>query len=94
MDAAGTRGREAHAQFPGPFGIAAGHEGRALLVPHLHETDLVLTRPERLHDPVDPVARQAEDDLDLPIQQCFNERIGSGASHGNLRRMEGRSVEL
>ena len=29
VDAAGTGGREAHAQFPGPFGIAAGHEGRA-----------------------------------------------------------------
>ena len=57
VEGAGARGRQAHAEFPGELGIAAGHERGGLLVAHLDEADPVLARAQRLHDPVDPVPR-------------------------------------
>ena len=45
MDRARPAGGEADAHFAGEFGVRAGHEGRHLLVPHLHVIDLLASAP-------------------------------------------------
>ena len=62
----GPGGGEAHAEPAGVLGVAAGHEGRGLLVPHLDEADLVLARAQRLHDAVDAVARACPKTMSTP----------------------------
>src|SRR5690606_34745469 len=84
MDPARTRCRETAADLAGPFGVPAGHEGRRLLVANLHEPDSVLPDPERLHNAVDTVARQTEDDLDAPSVQRFHENVGRSICHREL----------
>src|SRR6185437_3759276 len=77
-DAARPGGGEAAAEPPGPFGVAARHEGGCLLMAHLDEADPVLARAQRFDDAVDAVARQTEDDLDPPIDQRFDEYVAGG----------------
>ena len=36
---------------------------------HLNESNLVLVRPERLHNAVNSVARKPENNLHAPVQQ-------------------------
>ena len=61
--------------LPGELGVAARHERRRFFVPHLDEADLVLPRAQRLHDAVDAVAGQAEDDIDAPVEQGVDEHV-------------------
>ena len=68
VDAARAGGGQADAQPAGVLGVAAGHERRRLLVAHLDEADRVLALAQRLHDAVDAVAGQAEDDLHAPVR--------------------------
>ena len=75
MRAAGAGGGEADAEAAGPLGIGRGHEGRRLLMAHLDEADAVLPRPERLHDAVDAVSGQAEDELDAPLDERLDEDV-------------------
>src|SRR4051812_21553857 len=82
MNAAWTRGGEANPQSPGELGIAAGHQGRCLLMPHLHEADAILALPQRLHDAVNAIARQPEDGIDTPLEQAFHHTISGSSSHG------------
>ncbi len=81
MDAAGPGSGKADAEPAGPFGIGAGHEGGRLLVADLHEPDLVLLRPECLHDAVDTVSGHSEDGIDAPINQRIHENVRRGRSH-------------
>src|SRR5690606_6864888 len=46
--------------------------------------DSVLPDPERLHNAVDTVARQTEDDLDAPSVQRFHENVGRSICHREL----------
>jgi hypothetical protein len=85
MDAAGPRGREAAAEPARPFRIGAGGEGGGLLVAHLDEADLVLALAQRLHDPVDAIAWQTEDDVDAPLMDGIDQDLGSVRSHPRLR---------
>ena len=41
--------------------------------------------PQPLHDPVDAVAGQPEDRVDLPVDQPFRERVGCDLCHRCLR---------
>jgi hypothetical protein len=41
----------------------------------LNECDVLLSRPERLHDAVDAVARHAEDDAHAPVDQTIRQYI-------------------
>src|SRR5438552_1929969 len=50
VDAARAAGSQAATQPAGVLGIAAGHERRRFLVPHLQEANPVLARPQRFHD--------------------------------------------
>src|SRR5438477_13034096 len=67
MDATGSRGRDTHSELARVLRIGACHEGGRFLVSHLDETNLVLPFPERLHDPIDPVTGQTEDDVNSPV---------------------------
>ena len=81
VDSAGTGGRQTDAQATGEFGVAAGHEGGRLLVPHLHEADAVLAIAQGFHDAVDTVAGQAEDRVDTPIMDGVDQHVGSSLCH-------------
>jgi hypothetical protein len=83
VDAAGARGGHAHAQRAGVFGVATGREGRRLLVPHLHEADLVLILPQRLEEAVDPTAGEAEDHLHVPVEETLDQQVGYRLCHDN-----------
>jgi hypothetical protein len=72
MDAAGTRGRQADAELAGVFGISASHECRRFFVARLNKADLLLPVAQRLHDAVDAIAGQAENDIDAPILNGFD----------------------
>ena len=84
VDPARPGGREADAQLAGELGVAAGHERGRFLVAHLDEADLVLALAQRLHDPVDAVAGQAEDDLDAPVDAGFDQNVRRGIRHYTL----------
>ena len=75
MDAARTRGREATPDFAGPFGVGAGHEGGALLMADLDKADTILAGPQRFHDAIDTVARQAEDEIHAPGDKFLDQEI-------------------
>src|SRR6266498_1366726 len=85
MNRARPGGRETDADRTGELGIAASHEGRGLFVTDLDEGDAVLTRSQCLHDAVDAVARQAEDDTNAPVNEAIHEDIGRCSRHVSLR---------
>jgi hypothetical protein len=83
MDAAGPRGRDAHAEPSGPFGITASGERGGLLVAGLDETNFVLAFAQGFDQAVDAVAGQSEDNFHFPIDQRFDDHVGSGhCAHG------------
>ncbi len=51
----------AHPDFAGEFSVGAGHEGRHLLVAHLHESDVLLGALQSPQEPVDAIAGIAID---------------------------------
>ena len=63
-------------------------------MPHLNETDLVLARAQRLHDAVDAIAGQAEDDIDAPVNEGFDEDVGSGVGHGGAPELRTYGPEV
>ena len=77
MNRAGPRGGDADAEAARELGVAAGHEGRGLLVADLDEAHLVLPRPEGLHQPIDAVAGQPEDHVHFPVDQPIDDELGS-----------------
>ena len=81
VDGPGPAGGEADAQPPGELGVAAGGEGRRLLVPALDEADLVLVLAQGLEDPVDPVAGQAEGRVHAPVDQLLDDHVARGLRH-------------
>src|SRR2546423_818109 len=70
MNAARAGGGEANSEPAGELRVAAGHECSCFLVPHLNEPDFLLALPQRLHDPVDPIARDAENSVHSPVDQA------------------------
>src|SRR5438132_12882291 len=84
MNGPGSGCREADAEPAAVLRVAARHERRRLLMADLDEADPSLTRPQRLHDPVDAVAGQAEDDGHAPIDQTIRQHICSRSRHGVL----------
>ena len=69
VDRARARGRRAHAEPAGELGVADRLEGGHLLVPGLDEPRPVVGPPPGREQPVDAVARVAEDVLDVPLAQ-------------------------
>ena len=81
MDGAGTARREANTQPPRELGVAAGGEGRRLLVPALDEADLFLVLAQRLEDPVDPVSRESERRVHSPGEQLLDDDVPGCLGH-------------
>ena len=75
VDSTRAGGGEADAEFPGVFGVAAGHECGGFFMPHMNKANFVLARAQRFHDAVDTVSGQPEDHFDTPIDQRFHEHI-------------------
>jgi hypothetical protein len=83
VNGAGTGRREAHADLSRELGVRAGHEGRHLLVAHLHELERVARPVEGAHQAVDAVAGVAEDAPDAPFAEALEEKIAN--RHGRSR---------
>ncbi len=96
VDAPGAGRGQAHPEAAGELRVAARHERGRFLVAHLYEPDPVLPGAQRLHDPVDAVAGQAEHDVDSPAQQRLDQDIRRGHRHGRsppARRGEHRTCQ-
>src|SRR5690242_15697471 len=61
-------------------------------MPNLGEANFVLVSAEGLHDAVDSVARQAENNFHSPIQKSFNQNIG--CCHRNPPKKSGDVVQM
>src|ERR687898_29860 len=85
MDTAGTGGRQTDAELACVFGISASHECRRFFVTHLNKADLLLPFAQSLHDAVDAIAGQAENDVDSPIVNGLDKNIGSGGHDGPFK---------
>ena len=81
VDRAGAGGRHAHADLAGELRVAAGHERGQFLVARLDELHLVAGAVERAHQPVDAVARIAEDTTHAPLAQPLEEVVAGGLGH-------------
>src|SRR5437764_7211378 len=81
VNAAGPRGRDADAEPAGEFRVAAGGEGRGLLVPHLDKANAVLAFAERLDNAVDAITGDAEYGVDAPCQQGVDQNVAGGRFH-------------
>ena len=67
MEAAGARCGQTDSQLAGKFGIAAGGESGRFLVAHLHEADFLLTCAQGLHNAVNAISGQPENNFNTPI---------------------------
>jgi hypothetical protein len=72
---------EANAELACVFRISACHEGGALFVADLNESNLVGSLAERFHDSVDAVARHAEHDVDAPIVNRIDQNVRCCSFH-------------
>jgi len=50
-------------------------------VADLNEADLVTPLAQRLHEAVDPVTREAEDDLDAPVPDRLDQNVRRRECH-------------
>jgi hypothetical protein len=73
MDAARTRGGQADVKPAGGLGIAGRHERRRFIVVDENKSDLVLVAAKSLHDPVDAVAGEAEDSINIPFGEPLDQ---------------------
>jgi hypothetical protein len=73
VNTARSGSRHADAQPAGVLGVAAGREGRRLLVPHLDVLELVLVLAPGLEDAVDAIAGQAENRVHASFQQALHQ---------------------
>ena len=81
MDRARPRGGQAYAEIAGEFGVAAGHEGRHFLVPHLDEIELVAGAVEGADEAVDPVTGISKDTPYPPGGEPFPEEVAYCIGH-------------
>src|SRR4051794_14867162 len=96
MNPARPGGCDTNSQFSCEFRVSACHEGGSFLMPCLDESDLVLFLPQRLHDPVDAVARDPEDRVNAPVDQSVNHDFACRLCHSpespQLRQPAGPNV--
>jgi hypothetical protein len=84
METTWPRRGQAHAQSARELRVCAGHEGSCLFVPDLDKANLLLAFAQRLHDPVDAITGQSEDNLDAPFAKDVDENICRGIRHCKL----------
>ena len=78
VNSARTRRGEADTQPARELGVSAGHKRGGFLMANLDEANIVLALPQRLHDPVDPVAGNSEYRVHAPVDQAVDQDISSG----------------
>src|ERR1700736_260455 len=76
-----TRRGEADTQPAGELGVSAGHERGGFFMANLDEAYIVLALPQRLHNPIDPVARNSKYRVHTPIEEAINKNISGGSCH-------------
>src|SRR5581483_6110593 len=81
MDRSGTRGRHAHADFPGELGVRARHERGLLFVADLNEIDFVVEALQRADQSVYAVAGIAVDSPNSPLVKPVNDKIADSFRH-------------
>jgi len=81
MDAAWNGSGQAHAQAASGLRLAARHNRGRFLVAYMNEADLVLMDAAGFHDTIDPVAGQAEDRVDPPIDQALDQDFRGRSGH-------------
>ena len=86
MQAARSGGRHAHAQTPRELGVPAGRKRRGLLMTNLHQSDPVLSGPQRLKKAVDAVSREGEDRIHAPVDQSLYQHVCDGICHCHALR--------
>jgi hypothetical protein len=57
---------------------AQATKGRGFFLSHLNETNLILMGPQGFHQAINPISRQAEDGIHVPINECLDKNIGCG----------------
>ena len=72
MNGPGSRRGDAHAQPARVLGVRTGHECRRFFVPYVDEADARPAHAQRLHEAIDAVTGEAEDRVDLPVEQSVN----------------------
>jgi hypothetical protein len=82
VDGAGPGRGEADAEPARHARVADGRHGADLLVADVHVAEAVVPRPQRLHEAVDAVARQAEDGVNAPVHEPVHEQVGGCVGHG------------
>src|SRR4029078_9719259 len=81
MNPTGTRRSHADAETPSVLGIAAGGEGRCLLVAHLNKSDFLLVRPQRLEETIYTVTRESKNGINVPLNEPFDYKVGHCFCH-------------
>src|SRR3954453_8975080 len=81
VNRARTRCRQADADLAGILGVRAGHEGGHLLVPHLHELELLLEVGQPLIYPTEAVTRVAIHAVHAPLDHSLPEVMANGVAH-------------
>jgi hypothetical protein len=75
VNGAGSRGGQAYAEIASELGVGARHERGHLLMPHLHEIELVAGAGKRADEAIDPVSGETKDALYSPGGKPFPEKI-------------------
>src|SRR4051812_19421740 len=94
MDRARPRGRHADADLAREPRVRTRHERGHLLVPHLHEVDLVFHALEGAEDAVDAVAGIAVDSFDAPLFEAVDEEVARRFCHSFTPRSTQSSREV
>ncbi len=77
-----TGGHHRDARLAGHVRVALGHVAGALLVTHEHVTDLAVH--QRVVGGQDAAAGVAEDQFDVLVLECSDQRLGAGESFGHV----------
>src|SRR5206468_4210429 len=76
-----TRCRETYAEPAGVLGIANSGKGSCFFMPHLDESNLILSRAESFKNTVHSIARKSKDCVYSPVNKSLNQHVGHGLSH-------------
>ena len=81
MDPARTGRGQTHPDLARCLRMPARHEGRGLLVVHKDELHSARVAAQPFHEPVDAVARHAEDSLNAPVGGSRDQQFRCNGNH-------------
>src|ERR1019366_2571829 len=92
VDAARPGSRNTNAQSARKFRISAGGHCRGFFVAHLHETNVFPVAAKRFEDSVHTIPGEAENSIDTPFHETFNQQITGGFRHEFLSEFDSGST--